>query len=124
VRAEGRFIGCVGLTRPSFEAPFTPCTEVSWRLARESWGHGYATEAARACLGFAFEELALGEVLAFTTPGNVRSWAVMRRLGMTCDRAEDFEHPRLPPGHRLRHHLSSVLARASQAGIIERIVMV
>jgi RimJ/RimL family protein N-acetyltransferase len=104
-RADGQLIGCVGLAVPSFTEHFTPCVEVMWRLRRASWGHGYATEAARECLRFAFETLGLPEVVAFTVPANVRSRAVMQRLGMVHDPGDDFDHPRLPPGHTLRRHV-------------------
>jgi RimJ/RimL family protein N-acetyltransferase len=113
VRGGPPFIGCVGLAVPSFEAAFTPCVEISWRLARPAWGHGYASEAAGACLRFAFTQLALCEVLAFTVPANLRSRAVMQRLGMA--EHGSFEHPRLPPGHALRHHLLYRLAQARWA---------
>lgn len=105
LRESGQFIGFVGLHAASFEAHFTPCVEIGWRLARASWSHGYATEAARACLQLAFERLALPEVVAFTVPANTRSRAVMERLGMTHTAGDDFEHPRLPPGHPLRRHV-------------------
>ncbi|NUR87758.1 MAG: GNAT family N-acetyltransferase, partial [Nonomuraea sp.] len=80
---------------------------------RAAWGHGYATEAARAALGFAFDRLGLDEVVSFTATVNARSSAVMRRLGMVHDRDGDFDHPVLPPGHRLRRH---VLYRLTAAG--------
>ena len=82
-----------------------------WRLRRTSWGHGYATEAARECLRFAFETLTLPEVVAFTVPANVRSRALMQRLGMVHNPREDFDHPRLPPGHALRRHVLYRLGR-------------
>ncbi len=102
IKASGDFIGFVGLHRPIAELPFSPCIEIGWRLARPFWGQGYASEAARAALSFAFNDLALAEVVAFTSLENRRSQAVMERLGM-C-RAENFEHPALPPGHPLREH--------------------
>jgi RimJ/RimL family protein N-acetyltransferase len=105
VRADGQLAGCVGLAMPSFVAHFTPCVEIAWRLRRASWGHGYATEAARGCLRFGFETLALPEVVAFTVPANVRSRAVMERLGMVRNPLEDFDHPRLPSPHPLRRHV-------------------
>jgi RimJ/RimL family protein N-acetyltransferase len=111
VRADAQLAGCVGLAVPSFAAHFTPCTEIAWRLKRASWGHGYATEAARECLRFAFETLALPEVVAFTVPANLRSRAVMERLGMVRNPLEDFDHPRLPPGHALRRHVLYRLGR-------------
>jgi RimJ/RimL family protein N-acetyltransferase len=100
-----RFIGFTGLAVPRFVAPFTPCTEIGWRLAAEYWGHGYATEAARACLDVGFRVLGLAEIVAFTTTDNGRSRRVMERLGMTRDPGDDFEHPSLPPGHPFRPHV-------------------
>ncbi len=101
---DGAFLGVTGLSRPSFEAPFTPAVEVGWRFAREAWGHGYATEAAKAAVEFGFETLGLREIVSFTVPANERSWRVMERLGMKRDPVDDFEHPRLPEGHPLRRH--------------------
>jgi ribosomal-protein-alanine N-acetyltransferase len=113
--ADGGFIGYTGLARPRFTAHFTsparPATELGWRLARHAWGRGYATEAARAVLGFAFGRAGLSEIVSFTAVTNIRSQAVMRRIGMTRDPADDFDHPALPPGHRLRCH---VLYRITQ----------
>jgi ribosomal-protein-alanine N-acetyltransferase len=106
-----RFIGFVGLSVPSFEAPFTPCVEIGWRLSREAWGHGYATEAAQEALRFGFEEAQLQEIVSFTVPANVRSRRVMERLGMVRDPQEDFDHPRLPEGHPLRRHVLYRLSR-------------
>lgn len=105
IAATGEFAGFVGLTVPRFEAAFTPCVEVGWRLAPAHWGRGYATEAARASLDFGFDTLGLAEIVSFTVPANVRSRGVMERLGMTHDPRDDFEHPSLPEGHRLRLHL-------------------
>jgi RimJ/RimL family protein N-acetyltransferase len=99
------FIGYVGLSVPRFTAAFTPCVEVGWRLARLHWGRGYATEAARATLTFGFERVGLEEIVSFTAPANVRSIAVMERLGMSHDAADDFDHPSLPVGHALRRHV-------------------
>jgi ribosomal-protein-alanine N-acetyltransferase len=105
IAATGEFIGFCGLTVPSFEAPFMPAVEIGWRLARPFWGQGYATESARAALGFGFDSVGLAEVVSFTTRGNERSRAVMRRLGMRHQEADDFDHPRLPPGHPQRPHV-------------------
>jgi RimJ/RimL family protein N-acetyltransferase len=99
------FIGFVGLNEPGFKAHFTPAVEVGWRLGREHWGHGYATEAARAAVAFGFGELGLSEIVSFTTEGNTRSRRVMERLGMTHDPAEDFDHPALPDWPLRRHVL-------------------
>jgi RimJ/RimL family protein N-acetyltransferase len=105
------FIGCTGLSVPEFTAHFTPCVEIAWRLAVPYWGRGYATEAALAALEYGFHTIGLKEIVAFTAPQNVRSRAVMKRIGMTCDAQGDFNHPLLPEGHPLQRH---VLYRAHQ----------
>lgn len=99
------FIGFAGLCRPRFEAPFTPCVEVGWRLGAAHWGRGYATEAARAAVAFGFAHAGLEEIVSFTVPGNHRSRRVMEKLGMRHDPADDFDHPSLPAGHPLRRHV-------------------
>jgi RimJ/RimL family protein N-acetyltransferase len=99
------FAGYIGLATPRFEAHFTPCVEIGWRLAHEHWGRGYATEGARAALAFGFETLKLSEIVSFTVPANLRSRRVMERLGMTRDPADDFDHPALPVEHPLRRHV-------------------
>jgi RimJ/RimL family protein N-acetyltransferase len=99
------FIGFAGLSVKRFAAPFTPCVEVGWRLAFAYWGNGYATEAARLALGHGFVTLALPDVVSYTTVANRRSRAVMERLGMRRDPAEDFDHPELPEGHPQRRHV-------------------
>jgi RimJ/RimL family protein N-acetyltransferase len=105
------FIGYVGLSIPRFEAHFTPCTEIGWRLDREHWGQGYATEAAKAVCKFAFESLDLKEIVSFTSTINLRSRRVMERLGMTYLSDEDFDHPVLPSDHRLCRHVLYRLRR-------------
>jgi RimJ/RimL family protein N-acetyltransferase len=97
------FAGSVGLAVPPFEASFTPCIEVGWRLAREHWGQGYATEAARAALEFGFAQMGLKEIVAFTVPANTRSIRVMEKLGMRFE--GEFDHPGLAEGHRLKRHV-------------------
>jgi len=99
------FAGFVGLAVPTFEAHFTPCVEVGWRLARPYWGRGYATEAAAAVLDYAFNTLDLKEVVSFTASQNLPSRAVMARLGMQHDGDQDFNHPSLPQGHVLQRHV-------------------
>ena len=100
-----RFAGFVGLLRATFPAHFTPAVEVGWRLDRPFWGQGYATEAARSALADAFERVGLSEVVSFTIPANLRSIAVMERLGMTREPADDFEHPNVPDGHPAKRHV-------------------
>ena len=99
------FIGFIGLSVPSFEAPFMPCVEIGWRLARAHWRQGYASEGGRCALAYGFDEARLSEIVSFTARVNVRSRAVIERIGMRRDLAGDFEHPALPEGHRLRPHV-------------------
>jgi len=89
-------IGYVGLW-PAAYALGWDAVEVGWRLAREHWGHGYATEAARRAVAFGFDDLALDEIVSFTVPANRRSRAVMERIGLAWDPADDFDHPHVDP---------------------------
>jgi RimJ/RimL family protein N-acetyltransferase len=99
------FIGFTGLQHVNFDAPFTPAVETGWRLARAYWGRGYATEAARASVAYAFDELRLREIVAFAVPGNIASRRVMDHIGMHHDPADDFDHPNLPDGDALKRHV-------------------
>lgn len=119
-RSDGRFLGYAGVLAPSFEAHFTPALEIGWRLARDAWGHGYATEAATAVLAHGFDVLGLEEIVSFTIPANVRSRRVMERIGMHRDPIDDFDHPRLPAGHPMRRHVLYRLPRAEWAGEVAR----
>ena len=103
--STGAFIGFAGLLHQTFEASFTPAFEIGYRLARHAWGQGYATEAAREAVRFGFEHAGLGEIVSMTAVGNVRSRAVMDKLGMTHDPGDDFDHPRVPDGHPLKRHV-------------------
>ncbi|HEX6444946.1 MAG TPA: GNAT family N-acetyltransferase [Streptosporangiales bacterium] len=111
VAASGEFVGFTGLSVPAFQAHFTPAVEVGWRLARSAWGNGYATEAARAAVAYGFGAAGLDEIVSFTTVANRASRAVMERLGMTRDPADDFDHPRLAADHPLRPHVLYRLRR-------------
>ncbi len=102
-RDSGAFIGYTGLWPVGDDVPVDAEVEVGWRLAAAHWGRGFATEAARAAVAHAFTDLALPEVVSFTAVGNLRSQAVMQRLGMTC--AGEFDHPRVPVGHPARRHV-------------------
>jgi RimJ/RimL family protein N-acetyltransferase len=99
------FIGFIGLSVPAFDAPFTPCVELGYRLAFEHWGKGYATEGARAAIAFGFSVVGLTEIVAMTTVANARSRRVIERVGMTRSPADDFDHPNIPVGHPLRRHV-------------------
>ena len=102
-KETGIFIGFTGLHIPTHDLPFSPCVEIGWRLAPSFWGKGLVTEAAKASLRLGFNELKLDEVISFTVKNNVRSLAVMKRLGMTKQQAS-FEHPALPDGYKFREH--------------------
>lgn len=98
------FIGFVGLHEPTYDLAVTPCVEIGWRLGKDYWGKGYATEAANECLKYAFEELKLNEVYSFASTQNKKSWSVMERICMV-NTGQNFEHPIIPEGHQLREHV-------------------
>jgi RimJ/RimL family protein N-acetyltransferase len=104
-RATARFLGFTGLGHVPFDASFTPAVEIGWRLTRSAWGCGFATEAARAAVAFGFGRLRLNEIVAFAVEDNVRSRAVMHRLGMHHDPAHDFDHPHVLDKQLRRHVL-------------------
>ncbi|MCH9633471.1 MAG: Acetyltransferase [Chlamydiae bacterium] len=107
------FIGFVGLHYQDFKADFTPCIEIGWRLAFEQWGKGYAAEAASEVIKYAFDKLKLQKLVSFTSASNIRSIKLMKRLGMTHNPLDDFEHPKLPEGHALRKHVLYKIRRYS-----------
>jgi len=109
IPGEASFAGFIGLKSPWFEAHFTPCIEIGWRLARPFWGCGYATEGAAAALEFGFTRLALEEIVAYAVPANVRSLAVMRRIGMQF--SAEFDLPGLAEDDPLRRHVLYRIAR-------------
>jgi RimJ/RimL family protein N-acetyltransferase len=98
---DGGVVGCIGLLRVTFDAPFAPTVEVGWRLARHAWGQGLATEGAAEALRFGFDVLGLPEIVSFAVPANLPSHRVMERRDM----AGDFDHPHLPEGSPLRRHV-------------------
>ncbi len=105
VKGGEPFVGMVGLRRVDAALPGAGGVEVGWRLHPDHWGHGYATEAATASLGFGFDESGLAEIVAFTATVNTRSQAVMERIGMVRDLDADFDHPGLPEDSPLRRHV-------------------
>jgi RimJ/RimL family protein N-acetyltransferase len=111
-KSTGRFIGYVGLASVDFDAPFAPAIEIGWRLARTAWGSGYATEGAQAVVDHAFGQFGIDALVSFTTEWNRPSRRVMEKIGMTHDPADDFDHPNLPVGHKLRRHVLYRLSRA------------
>ncbi len=97
------FIGFIGFHQASFEASFTPCIEIGWRLKYEAWGKGYATEGAEACLRYGFERLKFNKIYSFTAKINNPSENVMKKIGMV--KVMEFEHPKVPEGSSLRKHV-------------------
>jgi RimJ/RimL family protein N-acetyltransferase len=110
--ADGVFLGFTGLARLAF----LPQPEIGWRFTRFAWGQGYATEAARAALAWGFGVRRFDEIVSVTTVGNRRSRAVMERIGLTRDPADDFPHPNLPEGHPLRPHVLYRIRREAWEG--------
>lgn len=104
IPGEVRFAGFTGLNKLREDLPFAPGIEIGWRLARNFWDKGYASEAAQAVLETGFRRLCLQEIVAFTAVQNVRSRAVMSRIGMVYE-GETFEHPGIAPGHPLKMHV-------------------
>lgn len=111
LRSSATFIGFTGLAIPQWTMPFTPCVEIAWRLAHAYWGQGYATEAANAALAFGFAQLQLAEILSLTAAVNLRSQALMQRLGMQHCPQDDFLHPALADTHTLAPHVLYRLSR-------------
>jgi ribosomal-protein-alanine N-acetyltransferase len=109
IPGESEFAGFVGLTHTRFEAAFTPCVEILWRLVPSAHNKGYCTEAAHAVLEWSFRETALKEILAFAVPQNIPSWRVMEKIGM--QRIGAFDHPMVPEGHELNKHLLYKIGR-------------
>ncbi|TWC27005.1 RimJ/RimL family protein N-acetyltransferase [Pseudomonas sp. SJZ079] len=109
---SGAFIGFTGLRSVAFDAGFCPAVEIAWRLARGHWRQGFASEAARAALACGFTRLDLELIVSFTAVDNLASQQVMQAIGMQRDPAEDFDHPALPAGHRLRPHVLYRLRRS------------
>jgi RimJ/RimL family protein N-acetyltransferase len=111
IRWAEKLIGFAGLAVPTFNTHFTPAVEIGWRLTRDEWGNGYATEAAKAAIDFGFDHARLDEILSWTIPANERSQGVMTRLGMERAPELDFDHPRFLDDDRLRRHVVYRLTR-------------
>ncbi len=119
-RGEGAFVGSVGLSAVGEDIALAPAVEVGWRLARAAWGHGYATEAAAAVIHHGFARLGLEEIVAFTASTNLRSRAVMERLGLVRDPTRDFDHPKLAADHPLRPHVVYAATRSTTGPTLSR----
>lgn len=104
-KTTGNMIGFIGLQAPYFQAHFTPCIEIGWRLGSQYWGKGYATEGAKAALDYGFNKISLKEIVSFTVPANVKSLRIMEKIGMRLDVNGNFAHPKLPANHHLSIHV-------------------
>jgi RimJ/RimL family protein N-acetyltransferase len=111
-KSSGKLIGFIGLTPIPWEASFTPCIEIGWRLGSEYWNNGYATEGAKAVLDYGFNQCDLKEIVSITVPKNIRSIRVMEKIGLQRDLHNDFAHPKLPKDHRLSQHVLYRIQRA------------
>lgn len=105
LKITGEFIGFIGLSKPSFTAHFTPCTEIGWRLSKKHQGFGYATEGALKCLDIGFNEFNLDEIVSIAVVDNINSQNVMQKIGMTRCTNGDFLHPGLPSTHKFAKHV-------------------
>lgn len=104
-KVSSKLIGFIGLNPPKWEAHFTPCVEIGWRLSSQYWNKGYATEGAKAALEYGFNKCDLTEIVSFAVPANVRSIRVMDKIGMQRDLNGDFAHPKLAPEHKFSKHV-------------------
>ena len=120
VEVDGDLAGMVGLSVPRWPLPCSPCTEVLWRLRKAYWGRGIAYAAASQAVDYGFAQVGLDEIVAFTTPPNLRSIRLMERLGFTRDHAGDFDHPAVPEGHALRRHVLYRKKRTSDGSSVRK----
>lgn len=109
-KSSHEFIGFVGLMRPTFTIPhFTPkhlpIVEIGWRLSSKHWGQGFATEAAKAVLHYAFTDLQIKEIVSFTASTNIKSQRVMEKIGLQHHPEDDFDHPNLDKTSSLSRHV-------------------
>ena len=114
LKSNQRFIGFTGLHIPEVNLSFCPCVEIGWRLSKAYWNRGYATEAASAVLKFGFHHLALEKIYSFASINNIRSRAVMERIGME-NTHDNFEHPAIADGSHLKTHVLYQLKKSDWA---------
>ena len=106
---NGEFIGYIGFVHPDFEADFMPCLEIGWRLKKEVWNKGYATEGAKKCLEYFFENFEIDSIVSFTAILNKKSERIMQKIGMT--KIGEFDHPKIDTGHALERHVLYQISR-------------
>jgi len=109
-KTSNTFIGVTGLHEPPKELSFSPATEIGWRLSKKYWGKGYVAEAAKKALEFAFEQLALAEIVSFTSVTNQNSQAVMKRINM-ANSHRNFMHPLVPDNSPLQEHVLYTISK-------------
>lgn len=102
-KEDGAFIGFIGLLDVNFDISVKGATEIGWRLDQQFWKRGYATEGAKACLDYAFQELGKTAIYSFTAAINLPSITVMKRIGM--EKVDEFDHPRVAEGSPLKRHV-------------------
>lgn len=117
IKSTGEMIGFVGLFTATFTAHFTPAIEIGWRLSSKHWNQGYATEAAKAVLDYAFRKLDLDEVVSFTSELNKPSIRVMQKIGLHTNLEDNFDHPKVPTGCPLMGHVLYRLNRSEYLSI-------
>ncbi|WP_168400069.1 GNAT family N-acetyltransferase [Acinetobacter indicus] len=111
LKSSGEFIGFIGLHQHLEHYDFAPCIEIGWRLAKQYWHNGYATEGSKAVLDYAFRELQLDNVVSFTTVLNTPSEKVMHKIGLS--KVKTFAHPLVPADHPLLMHVLYQIDRQS-----------
>lgn len=90
---NAELIGFIGMAHQTYDSEFTPNTDLGWRLKKSAWGKGYATEGAKRCIEYAFNELGLEKLIATCTENNIKSEKVMQKIGMK--KKGNFLHPKL-----------------------------
>ncbi len=93
ILATKEFIGMIGLAFQEYQTNYTPAIDIGWRLKRGAWGKGYATEGAKRCLEYGFNELGITKIISVCTVENTKSENVMKKIGMT--KIGEFNHPEL-----------------------------
>jgi len=102
------FIGMIGLASQKYVTDYTPAIDIGWRLKQSAWGKGYATEGAKRCLEYAFNDLGIEKVISVCVTQNFKSEKVMKKIGMT--KIGSFDHPEMKdnPGYE-RHHCYEIV---------------
>ena len=113
LKENQQFVGSIGLNIPDFNAHFTPCVEIGWRIHKKFWGQGIAVEAAQKCLEIGFTQFNLSEIVSFTAKNNKKSERVMQKLSMSNNQSEEFYHPQLAKDHPLCLHVLYRLTKAN-----------